>query len=215
MNNLSRLARSVQTTSGATSAFRAIHPRHFCTTPVAADGTPADADGAAPPPRKAKKVRQPDSPHVVRRTAYLREMSRARIAFADEGRARAEEAAASAAAARDTSTEASAARAEAKAAKSEAHFARVLEEREVQKEKSAKKRAAGLEAWKAKNLEIDARRRGRVDVLNAVADDWVTEANLERKIEELLDEWFVNSDAEAHARRGTPETREYRGHGRG
>lgn len=201
MNSLTRISRSFQPTAANFRALQQAHSRGLCT-PSSGD---APSEEATPPSfkRKPKKVRKPDLPHVVRRTAYLRDVSRSRVAFAAEAEARAAAAAAEASAARDTSTEAAAARAEERAAKGEATHARLQVLREEQKAAREIRRVIGLRTYGERNAKIDARRLERVQGLNAVAGDWVTEGNLEEKVETLLDEWFVSSDAEAHARRGT------------
>lgn len=198
MKGLGRIS-GVQPYATSLRLFRCVQGRYLCS-PVASEESPT------PSKRRPKKVRQPDLPHVVRRKEYLQQMSLARVAFSEEAQARAEANALKAAAARDTSSEAAAARADSRATKSEAAFAQALVQREEKAARKEERRLIGLEYWKARNARIDARRMERVETLNAVADTWVTEANLAQKVDDLLDEWFVNSDATAHAQRGTPDS---------
>jgi hypothetical protein len=130
-------------------------------------------------------------------------MSRARIAFTKEATTDTASAAAAAAMARVANVADVAVRKAARAVISEAAYAAALEKRAAQAAVREARRAQGLQSWAARNEAIDARRRERVAALNAVAAEWVTEDNLAEKVDDLLDQWFISSEAAAHAQRGT------------
>lgn len=177
-------------------------PRTVCSASGSAATTPDTGDAPAVPKRKPKKVRKPDLPHVVRRHEYEKSMSRARIAFADEATTNLTAASEAEAAARDAFARDKSARAEKRAVRSAAAFATALEARAAQAVRREERRAIGLQTWAARRKAEDVRRRSRVEVLNAVAADWITEENLAEKVDDLLDQWFINSEAAEHAQRG-------------
>jgi hypothetical protein len=189
---LSRAARVAR--PSAAPRLPALSVRKLCAAAAAADA----------PPRRPKKVRAPDLPHVVRRRAYLRDMTRARISFRAEAVEGAATGAAAAAVARHAGAADVAERSAVRGARAEEAYAAALRRRADQAVRREENRARGvahLEAW---NAQIDERKMSRVAALNAAAPDWVTEANLAEKVDDLLDQWFINSEAASHALRGTP-----------
>jgi Mitochondrial ribosome subunit S26 len=173
------------------------HSRSLCAEPR------PDKPATSRPNKPTPKSRKPDTPHVTRRNAYEASLSRLRVSFAAE-RAEAEGAAVAVAAARRGQASAGKAeRQEARRRRSEALQPAVAARAEKMRVEVEERKVFRKRSWEDRNRAIDARKMTRVAALNAVAHEWVTEQNLDEKIDEMMDDFFIAEEAAEVARRGS------------
>jgi hypothetical protein len=164
-----------------------------------------DVSGTAPRVRhkRAPKIRKPDTPHVSRRGPYLAEMSRLRKEYAAEREELARVASDAAATRRADAVAGKERRWEEKRKRSEALQPAVFTRMEDLRRVAEERRKVREASWVERNREIDARKMKRVAMLNAVAHEWITEENLEAKVDEMMDQFFIRKEAADVARRGS------------
>lgn len=85
--------------------------------------------------------------------------------------------------------------------KSEEVFQKVLAERAAEREHQEQRRVIQFKHWQERAQKHEEGRQAVIQRLNASADTWVTEENLDEKVDELLDSIFVSEDVLHSARR--------------